>query len=323
MIGFGQISDVDQLLADIEAEVSGTRRDEEQLASHVLQLMVRGISTSILTTFAYFATKTLTANQLYPILWEAVEILEAKGIRVLAFVSDGAAANRAFYKMSLAEKKGDNWYTKNPYDRTRNIYFVCDVPHLLKTVRNCMSNSGSHKNTRLLWKNDKHIEWSHIISAYQNDLTDGIRKLYHITDEHLHLNPCSLMKVKLAAQVLSRRMSIAVKELNCAAMSETITFIETFDKWFDMLNTRNLLEGDRTRNENRNPYYKSDDKRLEWLTKDFIDYLDAWERDVMQRSGDFTKAQRSNMLLSRATIDGLKITGTYCNDFPFLSPFIY
>ena len=31
------------------------------------------------------------------------------------------------------------------------IYFISDVTHLLKTVRNCLSNSGSGKFTRYMW----------------------------------------------------------------------------------------------------------------------------------------------------------------------------
>ena len=27
------------------------------------------------------------------------------------------------------------------------VYFMCDVSHLLKTTRNCLSNSGDGKNT--------------------------------------------------------------------------------------------------------------------------------------------------------------------------------
>ena len=35
----------------------------------------------------------------------------------------------------------------------RFIYFFCDVPHLIKTARNCISNSGSGRATRFMWNN--------------------------------------------------------------------------------------------------------------------------------------------------------------------------
>ena len=40
--------------------------------------------------------------------------------------------------------------TRNPYDADRDLYFICDPPHLIKTARNCLSNSGSHSISRNL-----------------------------------------------------------------------------------------------------------------------------------------------------------------------------
>ena len=33
----------------------------------------------------------------------------------------------------------------------RFIYFFADVPHLIKTARNCLANSGSNGATRYMW----------------------------------------------------------------------------------------------------------------------------------------------------------------------------
>ena len=40
--------------------------------------------------------------------------------------------------------------TTNPFDASRNVYYFCDVPHLLKTARNCFSNSLGHSYSRKL-----------------------------------------------------------------------------------------------------------------------------------------------------------------------------
>ena len=41
-----------------------------------------------------------------------------------------------------------NQYTKT--DERRKIYFICDVPHLTKTIRDNIENSHGHNNTRNL-----------------------------------------------------------------------------------------------------------------------------------------------------------------------------
>ena len=86
----------------------------------------------------------------------------------------------------------------NPYsDEGRHIYFMSDVPHLLKTTRNNWSHSFSHGNTRNLWVyirlaiytcmslclimlvlmqiNDIHISWKHLVQLYEAKMALGHR----------------------------------------------------------------------------------------------------------------------------------------------------
>ena len=42
-----------------------------------------------------------------------------------------------------------NW-TWNPFDKSRKIFFISDVPHLLKTTRNNLENSLFNRNSRNL-----------------------------------------------------------------------------------------------------------------------------------------------------------------------------
>ena len=66
------------------------------------------------------------------------------------FSCDGASPNRKFYKMH--GKSGELTYkTPNPFHEDLDIYFICDVPHLLKTTRNCWSNSLAIKYSRAFW----------------------------------------------------------------------------------------------------------------------------------------------------------------------------
>jgi len=85
-------------------------------------------------------------------VWEVIERLELHGLNVVTVTSDGAAPNQRFYRLcALEEVSGDVVYkTKNPFRRGHDIYFICDVPHLLKTARNCFSNSYAYRNSRKL-----------------------------------------------------------------------------------------------------------------------------------------------------------------------------
>jgi len=147
LIGFTDLGDINNDLNELEECRSGP---VGTVASHVLLFIVRGLFTSVNFPYSHFATKSISADTLFPIVWEAVEHLEASGLNVIAFTSDGASANRKFYKMHQNESELV-YKTENPYRKGHSIFFFSDVPHLIKTTRNCWSNSFCHKQSRALW----------------------------------------------------------------------------------------------------------------------------------------------------------------------------
>ena len=83
------------------------------------------------------------------LVWQCIEHLEIIGLKVIAVVCDGATPNRKFFKMH-GSSKGLTYKATNIYDNSRPVFFISDVPHLLKTTRNSWANSYAHKNSRKL-----------------------------------------------------------------------------------------------------------------------------------------------------------------------------
>ena len=69
----------------------------------------------------------------------------------------------------------------------RFIFFISDPPHLVKTLRNCLYNSGSHSNSRLMWNNQLHLVWSHISNFFFEDQELGLHYLPKLTYDHINL----------------------------------------------------------------------------------------------------------------------------------------
>ena len=93
--------------------------------------MVRGLFIPLKVPYAQFATRNLSADIIFPPVWEAIQKLEAAGFKVLAINCDGASVNRKFFHMhwtptSVASEDSKIVYkTRNPYaDEQRDIYFV-------------------------------------------------------------------------------------------------------------------------------------------------------------------------------------------------------
>ena len=306
LIGFVDLGD-----DDINAAVFDT---PTTLASHVLAFMVRGVASDLKYVLGYFSTESLTSFQIMPIFWKAVSILEVCcNLWVCAAVSDGASPNRKFYELHAAlvgkEFSVDVVHrTINLFASTRYIYFS-DAPHLLKTCRNCLFNSGTGKHSRLMWNGD-YMMWKHISALYHADLEQGLHQLSKITPDHINLTSFSKMKNNLAAPVLSNNtVAQALRRFFPDGDAEkTAQFCDMVNKFFDCLNVRSTTKHVRKRNNFLAPYSSSNDERFDWLKNTFLVYLEEWHTATQHRPGVFSKDDRAKMFISLQTYQGLKIT---------------
>ncbi|XP_063403610.1 uncharacterized protein LOC134687330 [Mytilus trossulus] len=308
LIGFCDLDSIGNEILNLENLVGNCQKS--QVAKFMLVIMVKGVTSNLKFPLAGFATNSITADFLYPIIWKAVSLIECVAkLKVLFCTCDGASPNRRFFQLHKIDNSEEPvYFTINPYDNSRNLYFISDVPHLIKTARNCFSNSFSHKNTRRLWKNGKDISWMHIVRLFEEHCE---LQLYSpcpkLTRSHIDLAAFTYMKVNLAAQILSGSVANALEHLYDDSVSETVLFIRNFNKFFDCLNVRNLFEGRNKRNPDLEPFTAGDDPRLTWLKSTFLDYLKEWKQSVVQRP-NLTPSQKLSMQLSAQTLAGVKIS---------------
>ena len=124
------------------------------VASHVLVLMVQGIFFKLQFPYAHFGTEGITADALYPIVWEAIRLLEIDGLKIICVTADGDSANRKFFRMHKTSDPLVPYKAKNPYAMDgRWLYFIADPPHLIKTVHNCWSHSSESGTQHMQVKN--------------------------------------------------------------------------------------------------------------------------------------------------------------------------
>ena len=132
-----------------------TLQDCKELATHVLFFLVKSIVNPLSHSFATFATTGATAFQFFPLFWRAVGILQNINLKVIAATADGASPNRIFLECKPVDgNAGEHLVYRTKNVRTedkRFIYFFVGVPHLIKTTRNCLSNSGTNRAIRYMW----------------------------------------------------------------------------------------------------------------------------------------------------------------------------
>ena len=129
--------------------------EETPIASHALAFLVTGLCTNLKHVVAYYFTGNVTSFQLLPLFWKVVGVLETTAkLWVIAAVNDGASPNRKFFalhaKLGGTLPCGLMYKIPNFFFLARMIYFFADVPHLIKTARNCLYNSGYGSRSRFV-----------------------------------------------------------------------------------------------------------------------------------------------------------------------------
>ena len=117
-----------------------------------------------------------------------------------------------------------------------------------------------------------------------------------------------MFKVKLATQVLSKSVAIALEEAENDEVLGTAEFCRMMNDFFDCTNVRSLTEHEKKRNPLIKPYSSQDDERFSWLKDVFLNYLETWKQSTMVREGNYTADDRGKMFLSLQTYKGLKIS---------------
>ena len=181
----------------------------------------------------------------------------------------------------------------------RDIYFICDQPHLVKTGRNNLHSGFDKTFSRLLWNDNHYLTWIHIKDLMLVDLVLGLQLCPKIITEHIKLTPFSVMNVHLAAQVLSTSVSVALKEFGQPETAGTAKYCEMFDKFFDCLNVRNTTQNALL-------------ERFEWLISTILPYFTNWKNSIeSRRGGPYSNTDKARLFISWQTHDHTFINRSY------------
>ena len=78
--------------------------------------------------------------------------------------------------------------------------------------------------------------WSHIARLYYEDLESGLKLVNKLISDHINLTSYSVMRVNLAAQVLSSTVSNVLNSFGPEEAEETGQYCIMMDKFVNCLN---------------------------------------------------------------------------------------
>jgi hypothetical protein len=161
---------------------SGTSDDSSKIATDVLVVFARGISTAFERAVAWFPVRCLTAGELMDVVWlikHKIELFsfcdKMPRLKIVTITCDGLAANHLFFKLHGRCREELQYKAEDPFDPGNFVYFIIDPPHLLKTVRNNCEKSSEDENAVKYLCNDQPILWRHVEEVYHDDVQNTWR----------------------------------------------------------------------------------------------------------------------------------------------------
>ena len=125
------------MLSDYEQQFNSSGRTPRPLSKCMLVFMIRGLFTSLKYPYIQFPAASTKGADIFPLIRQAIKHLTRLGLCVISITCDGASDNRRMFYMH--DPSSDLCYkTLNIYrDDFKEIFFISDPPHLVKTIRNC------------------------------------------------------------------------------------------------------------------------------------------------------------------------------------------
>ena len=120
-----------------------TLEKTDNIATHILKFLICSIANPFKFSLANFATSDASASQMLPLLWNAISICELNPLEVLAVTYDRASLNRELFKIHFLMTNEDDmnphvdviYKNINLFSKGKPfIYFISDMPHLIKSA---------------------------------------------------------------------------------------------------------------------------------------------------------------------------------------------
>lgn len=219
----------------------GNNVNNDQLAKDALIFMLTCVNGSWKIPLGYFLIDGISAEQKASLVKNCIEILTQDcGIEIISLTFDGCPTNFSMAKVLGCKLDGDNIDPSFTVGNN-NIVIFPDPSHMLKLVRNTLGEKGPITDSQ-----GRVVSWEYVKLLVELQDNEGLHLGNKLNKSHINFYK-QIMKVKLAAQVMSESVANAIQfcniELNIDEFKNsagTVDFIQKINNLFDVMNSRNL-----------------------------------------------------------------------------------
>jgi hypothetical protein len=216
--------------------------DSQPLATKALVILAVRLYGTWKLPLGYWFTDGCSGTVLSSLLLSVLRMLYDVGCVAVSVTADGAPSNFKAFELLGCNFTPEALKTvfEHPCDSTVGVVIVFDACHMLKLARTLLYE---YKLVKVPGTGE--AKWHHIDQLHQLQESEGLSLANRITRRHVDFHN-QKMKVKLATQLLSASVANALKFLRLRGhlvfqdSEATETFCQTFDRLFDVLNSRSI-----------------------------------------------------------------------------------
>ena len=237
------------------SEISGnaTLPGHSGPATHGLVFMLGGLSSRWKQVVAYFLTGNKTDGSCFrSIILAIIEKAAAIGLHVCAVTSDMGAPNRAMWATFgvTTNRQFNITSIAHPINPEKNLYFLADVPHIIKNLKSAFINGLAIYLTERVCRENKltsnivNLEAVKDLMEFQKD--SDLKLAPSLKESMLKPSHFDKMKVSNALHFFSHSVSSAIRYMvqTNGRNSDYLTtayFIEQCNRWFDLMSSRHSV----------------------------------------------------------------------------------
>ena len=235
--------------------------------------------------------KNLDTSFLHNSVNKVLQLVESVGYKVVSLLSDNNRINRNVFAAICGGILQPS--IVHPLDSTRQLFFLFDPVHLLKSIRNNWINQIDQTfYVPGIDGNAAKACFAHLKQLYDSERSQIVKLAPNLTFTSLHPNNLQRQNVKLALKIFDDKNVSALSEFGKryqADVSGTQNFLVTILQFWKLMNVKNPLKGRHLNDSFCEPIRSLNDEKLHWLSQ-FYEWLCAWEQLQLQpRHGCLSK----------------------------------
>ena len=219
------------------------------MATHALAFMVRGLSCRYKKIVAYHFTGNSTRGDvLLEVILKIIYKCFTVGLKVVCVGSDMGSNNQAFWKLlNIGCPRLEEPLTSIPHPLipTEKLWFIPDVPHVIKNARNALINDQIIVIHEYFVKKynlpSNTVDLKYVEDMYKIDKSLNLKACPNISERHFHPSQWDKMRVNLAVQLIASKkvasaMHLFIKDEKLPKEAITTAwFIQNLDHWFYLM----------------------------------------------------------------------------------------